>query len=358
MTFPTLFRQTMAMLVVAAAVASVAAAQGLMSGAAPHPPSARRGATREVEKAATATSTYQRMASTAELQGKSPRPGEQRGPAAGPVGFSSRPGKLWLREGCFAFDPESRWLTLTVSREATLSGLATHFDTSTGALRNANPSLHSSRLVAGESYFIPTKHLSALRHEVRGGDTLASIGERYGVPNKFSIRTWNCLPSDTVKTAESLLIFSIVSPEETAARTGAGSVTLLSPPERLLSRPSCYAFDPAAGLMLFTIYRGTTESGLATHFDLYPGEIDELNPTLRSEGLLRGERYWIPVGHLEHVLHRVRRGDTLDSIAREYAVPNKFSIRTWNCLGTDTLREGDELLVFQNLDCMAPRTRY
>lgn len=60
-----------------------------------------------------------------------------------------------------------------------------------------------------------------------------------------------------------------------------------------------------------------------------------------------------PSGELSRVIYRVRRGDTLSSIARFFAT-TVSSLRSWNGLKSDRLTPGDKLTVYTSRPASAP----
>jgi hypothetical protein len=109
--------------------------------------------------------------------------------------------------GCWSLDRDEKLLTLHVYRGMTLGDLALHFDTTADQLRRANPKLHGSTLLAGQTYAIPIDHLQVVRHVVQHGETMGGLGRMVDAPTSYSIRAWNCLDSTEVRTGDTLLLF-------------------------------------------------------------------------------------------------------------------------------------------------------
>ena len=112
--------------------------------------------------------------------------------------------RAFVRPGCFSYDYRTQVLRLRLSRGATLSDLAVHFGVTQRRLLEFDRSMRRG-LQAGRFYRVPTSHLEVVEHDVRPGDTLGSLAERYDVPSKYSIRTWNCLYPDIIQTGDRLL---------------------------------------------------------------------------------------------------------------------------------------------------------
>src|SRR5262249_40774521 len=94
-----------------------------------------------------------------------------------------------------------------VNQGMTLSDLALHFSTTVEEIRSVNPGLRNGRLLAGKAYRIPLDHLRVLRYKVRVGDTLSHLVRDIDAPSTYSIRTWNCLPSNKLLAGKQLLLF-------------------------------------------------------------------------------------------------------------------------------------------------------
>jgi LysM repeat protein len=108
---------------------------------------------------------------------------------------------------CSALSADEALLTLHVYQGMTLSDLALHFSTTVEGIRGVNPGLRNGMLVAGNAYRVPLDHLRVLRHKVRAGDTLSQLARDLDAPSAYSIRTWNCLPSNKLLAGKQLLLF-------------------------------------------------------------------------------------------------------------------------------------------------------
>jgi hypothetical protein len=113
----------------------------------------------------------------------------------------------WRRRDCCDYYPEARELRLTIYHGMTLSDLGSHFNLTPAQIKAANPSIRGDLLLAGQQYLIPTSHLKALFHTVKKDDTQYNLVRRYGLKGVYSLRTWNCLPSEDLRIGDRLLIF-------------------------------------------------------------------------------------------------------------------------------------------------------
>jgi LysM repeat protein len=119
--------------------------------------------------------------------------------------------KIWNKKNCFEYDPSKNEFKITVYRGMTLSAFATHFSLSQEEIRAKNPGL-KTKLYRGKSYIIPTNHLHAELVDIKRGDTLGEIRNRFKIRSKYDIRTWNCIPSDRRLIVGSKLI--VFTPKE------------------------------------------------------------------------------------------------------------------------------------------------
>ena len=225
-------------------------------------------------------------------------------------------------------------IRVVVSRGATLEGLATHFRTSQQAIIAANPSIRSGGLAAGKEYVFPLGDQKIVDHEVRPGDTIGDLTWVFESPNKYSVRTWNELASDNIRTGDTLVF---LLPPSAAVRTC---------PQRPadIDRPRVFRLWEDERLLEVVVSPGLTLTDLAFHMQT------DLPSTMRAcrrrmSALRVGDRCLFDISHLEPVLYQVQLGDTLDSLVGRFGLPNRYSIRTWNQLGDDTIGIGSELLL-------------
>jgi membrane-bound lytic murein transglycosylase D len=139
------------------------------------------------------------------------------------------------------------------------------------------------------------------------------------------------------------------------------------PPGRGPTTEAAYAALPPSRRVTFvehTVARGETLGGIARRYRVSVRYLAEANPRLNSRRLRPGQRVVIPTGGALSTsvarrmadpvepaassasgFHRVRRGETLSSLAAEYGVTIR-QLRAWNSLGPDEgLRAGRRLRV-------------
>jgi membrane-bound lytic murein transglycosylase D len=151
-----------------------------------------------------------------------------------------------------------------------------------------------------------------------------------------------------------------------ATPPGVASVVRI-PAGRGPSTDAAYAELPPERRITFvehTVARGETMSGIAHRYHVSLRLLTEANPRLRGRLLRPGVRVIVPTGGAISTavarrmadpvepassspsgFHRVRRGETISSLAAEYGVTAK-QIRSWNSLGPDEgIRAGQRLRV-------------
>jgi hypothetical protein len=107
--------------------------------------------------------------------------------------------------GCWSLSATGDSVALRVHARMTLSDLAVHLRMSVAETRRAC-GLEDDRLRAGQLCRFAIPHLRPVLHQVLPGETLEELRRVYHVPTKYSIRTYNCLPSDRIRTGQTLLM--------------------------------------------------------------------------------------------------------------------------------------------------------
>lgn len=154
------------------------------------------------------------------------------------------------------------------------------------------------------------------RHHVRRGETLSTIAQRYGT-RVAVLRRANNLRGNLIRTGQHLLV-------------PIGDAT--TPPPRLAGGSATYTVRRGDSLWLIGRRFGVSVAKLRYWNDLSPGEI--LRPGQRLAVGNRG-------GGREY---RVRRGDSLWTIARRFGVDVE-DLKSWNNLAGNTIRPGQRLRV-------------
>ena len=93
------------------------------------------------------------------------------------------------------------------------------------------------------------------------------------------------------------------------------------------------------------ISKGETLFSLSRLYKVPVSEIEQQNPEA-SKGISINEILIIPIAEEFQKLHKVKQGETLYSISREYHIKAQ-EVRKWNDLTDNTIGAGQELLIFQ-----------
>ena len=249
-------------------------------------------------------------------------------------------------------DRNKRWTRHAVVPGDTLGAIAVLYGTSVKALKDTN-GLASDRIFAGTHLTIPVAlglrgvaladstargRRSAAEgpattvHRVRRGDSLWLIARRHGVGVK-QLAAWNGLSIESVLLpGQRLTVYR--------GRTGPVPATLRTNPPK---RPRANA--------VHVVQRGDTLSEIAMRHGTTVLVLTELNRIEEDAILLPGQKlrlisaYADPDGEPQRIRYRIKRGDSLWVISRQFGV-SVASLRRWNRLSTNELLiPGRELFV-------------
>lgn len=298
--------------------------------------------------------------------------------------------------------PLTTWrrVTYRVRRGDTISGIARRWHITTKSIVKANR-LRSNHLRVGQRLIltVPNVERSPIRvaqstnsgatqhviHAVRRGETLGSIARRYGVP-LATLRQTNRIRGNAIKTGQRLRIPSVGTSEvsdvkihivragdtvsEVAARYGVSIVRLkranrmtnntlrvgqrleiptdISQPEPRVARPVSEDAQPSAGL--YRVKSGDSLYEIARRFGVSVGALQSVNG-MSGSSLYVGQKLVIPATaksqpkreeSTTEEIYRVRRGDTLSSIASRFGT-TVSKLKQLNGLRSNRLRVGQRL---------------
>jgi LysM repeat protein len=241
-----------------------------------------------------------------------------------------------------------------------LATIASRFGVSVGELQAWN-GLRSTRIRAGETLRVasasrqapqravaaapaaaqstraqPTAASTAAgqRYRIRRGDNLAEIAQRFRVSVE-QLQAWNGLRGNRITAGEDLY----VGPPSGAAAPRPAPIGVASAAP-LAVRP------PAAGgkKQRYRVRRGDNLMEIARRFDVSIEDLKAWNG-LSSSRITAGEDLTIRAGGSSPAgQYRVRRGDTLDAIARRFGV-SVDDLKAWNGLSNSRIHEGNYLTV-------------
>jgi membrane-bound lytic murein transglycosylase D len=237
------------------------------------------------------------------------------------------------------------WRYHRVAAGESLAEIARKYHATPGAIETVN-GLNSGPLQVEKKLLIPVtpgRHDTTAavfsrhptRYKVRRGDTAVSIADDFGVPID-ALRKWNRLRGNTLTAGRILLIYRPV-----AAASATGERAGHEP-----QAPAAHATVPAASRRhgeLPGVHAGASRSSGQTSSRLAQTRHTQAkNPTLApAAGKTSGK-----AGRAQRVVHRVKKGETLSSIASAYKV-SVGDLRRQNPKVAAGLRPGAILIIRQ-----------
>lgn len=250
-------------------------------------------------------------------------------------------------------DRHKRWTRHAVVPGDTLGAIAIRYGTSVKALKDTN-GLASDRIFAGTHLTIPvalglrevaladatarghrsvTEGPATTTHRVRSGDSLWLIARRHGVDFK-QLAAWNGLSVESVLVPGQRLTVH-------HGRSGTVPAALRTIPPKNSRARTVHVVQYGDTLSEIAVRHGTTVLALT-----------ELNRIEEDAILLPGQKlhltpfaYANPDGEPQRIRYRVKRGDSLWEISRQFGV-SVASLRRWNRLSkNELLMPGRELFV-------------
>jgi len=180
------------------------------------------------------------------------------------------------------------------------------------------------------------------RHRIKSGQTLAQIADRYRTTVSVLKRV-NRIPDDTIRAGEHLII---------PTASSEGEDYPLSLPQRLAEIRN--NGPDGRTRIVHEVNRGESLWEIARRFNVELERLAEWNGMAPGDTLRSGQRLavWVPKGRASgdsestRLRYRVREGDSLWTIAREFNVPLQ-RLRSWNGLGQERLiHPGDRLTIY------------
>jgi membrane-bound lytic murein transglycosylase D len=164
---------------------------------------------------------------------------------------------------------------------------------------------------------------TATTHRVRRGDNLTEIARRYGV-TVADLKRWNGLRSDRIQVGQQLSL------QQTAGASSGGSSTRVT----------------------YRVRRGDNLTEIARRYGVGVADVRRWND-LQGDHIQVGQRLVLyaggggrqAAGRADWVAYRVKRGDTLSTIARRYGV-TVAELKKWNALRTSRIQSGQRLAIY------------
>ena len=207
--------------------------------------------------------------------------------------------------------------------------------------RTADSSAYASYDSKKEASFEVTTNASqgnvAIKtHKVRRGDNLSTISRKYGVPMS-QLRACNTKlqNTDSVFIGQKIQLACSESSEEPAV-VAVATETRKAPKEKKI---------------VYRVKSGDTLERISKKYDVSIDQIKECNPTVKRYTILAGQRLKIncPKGtDKQYIVHTVRRGDNLISIASKYGVSVQEIMRWNNIKKKSVIFKGRKLRIYNN----------
>ncbi|MEW6683169.1 MAG: LysM peptidoglycan-binding domain-containing protein [Nitrospirota bacterium] len=180
-----------------------------------------------------------------------------------------------------------------------------------------------------------------MRHTIRRGETLSSIARRFGT-STVVLRDMNRLSGSRIRAGATLLVPTGPHSPQYADATA-------RPERRAAASP---------GNATYRVRRGDTLWDIAREFDVRIGDLRAWNGLGRRAVIQPGQRLVLQTADLtsdsapsvkpKRLTYRVKRGDTLWSLSRNFNVTIS-DIRRWNGMGrTSAIRSGQRLVLYVN----------
>ncbi|MCW8811672.1 MAG: LysM peptidoglycan-binding domain-containing protein [Ignavibacteriaceae bacterium] len=239
-----------------------------------------------------------------------------------------------------------------VRKGDTISEIAERYHISVAELRNWNR-LRSNKIIAGQTLKIysndnKTSYVESTSsnkgnvnyHKIKKGETLGGIAELYKV-SASSIRDWNNLSGNKIVAGKTLKIYSDNAP-------------------RVNTNESPTKTELTSEAINHKIQVGETIIAISALYDVSVDDIKRWN-NLSSSKIIAGKSLVIyPNGHNKKVItssssksgkdfvyHKVKKGETLSSIAEDYKV-SISGIQEWNNLNGNKIIAGQDLKIKQS----------
>ena len=236
-----------------------------------------------------------------------------------------------------------------VRKGDTISEIAERYHISVAELKNWNR-LRNNKIIAGQNLKIyssgnspsyvestPDNDANVNYHKIKKGETLGEIAELYKV-SASNIRDWNGIVGDNIVAGKSLKIYSDVTPRTDTDITDSSN--------ELTREAVNHQIQP-----------GETIIAISALYDVSVDDIKKWN-NLGSSKIIAGKSLVIyPNGHDKKIVtsgsqkndgnfvyHKVKKGETLSTIADNYKV-SISGIQEWNNLNDNKIIAGQDLKI-------------
>lgn len=218
--------------------------------------------------------------------------------------------------------------TYVVRQGDTLSEIAAELGIAYDDLLSANPGLAPNSIQPGQQLRLPSAATSgSSRYEVRSGDNLTVIAERFGTTIDRLLELNPAIDRDDLQIGQTLTVSGAV------ARPASTSTVSSSAPA---------ASSAPVQVFRYTVQPGDTATGIAVEFDTSLSAIGARNPGLNLDVLSVGQAILVP-RPAQGVT--VRIGDTLFGIGLRYGIDLNSMIELNRHLDVDALQPGDTVYI-------------
>lgn len=283
------------------------------------------------------------------------------------------------QEDLIATTYTSPTLRHTVRQGETLSRIARRYGSSISAIAQANGIRDYHRIRAGETLLIPGGEYTNYPdnpgvHVVRKGETLSRIARSYRVKIR-DLMAWNDLKSPHViypgqklvvsmdyATQDDVLIHKVslgetvseiaerygVTTNEVLLANGLSSRDRIYPDQRL-KVPAARGRAPDTQMVSHTVKQGETVTSIAKKYGTPVSEVLRLNELRSSDTIYPGQKIKVraskDLAAGEVIVHEVKKGETVSSIAARYTASIDNVLETNGLKANDTIYPGQKLTI-------------
>jgi membrane-bound lytic murein transglycosylase D len=258
--------------------------------------------------------------------------------------------KFWADYSTMPSPKETSWVKHTIRRGETISSIASRYGVSQYAIREAN-NMRSSRIVAGKTLIVPVpldreyarqnsrsskKEYSASNavYQVRSGDTMWDIARAFGT-TVSALREVNSIGRGSrIYVGQRLRIPSSASRLADKNEVSRGAA------------PALAAAEPSKETVAtYKVQRGDTLWDIARRFGTTTSYLRQINGMGKSSRIYPGLELRVSGSGGQYVTHRVKRGETLTTIARKYRTTTSRIMAQNNIEDPDQIMIGSRLRI-------------
>ncbi|MBU8932717.1 MAG: LysM peptidoglycan-binding domain-containing protein [candidate division Zixibacteria bacterium] len=268
-------------------------------------------------------------------------------------------GKLLAAYESLPSPKETSWVRHEIRRGESISTIASRYGVSQYAIMEANNLSRRSTIYAGKKLIVPVPLDREARsskknrnyeakgsiYAVRSGDTMWDIARAFGTTVN-ALRQINYIERGSrIYVGQKLKIPSEAKYLASRSTSSSGAISTSSGSSNKISASS----KTSAGT--HKVRRGDTLWDIARKYGLTTSQIRRLNGLGRSSRIYPGQELIVSGGSSsgsKYIVHKVRRGETLDRIARKYSTSIKRIVQANNLRNPNKLRVGDKLKIYRN----------